>query len=69
MGILLEKYLNKGNNDNLVKKSMPHDKVAVNYKKITDMRMEIKNDDDKVKTLVMFSSKEVHHILLSGCVK
>ena len=33
---------------------MPHGKVAVNYKKITDMRMEIKNDDDKVKTLLMF---------------
>ena len=48
---------------------MPHGKVAVNYKKITDMRMEIKNDDDKVKTLVVFPSKEVHHILLSGCVK
>ena len=48
---------------------MPHGEVAVNYKKITDMRMEIKNDDDKVKTLVMFSSKEVQHILLSGCVK
>ena len=48
---------------------MPHGKVAVNYKKITDMRMEIKNDDDKVKTLAMFSSKEEQHILLSGCVK